>query len=130
MSEAARLLGLTASRVNQMVNQGLLEAVRPWPRVCLIARRSVAERAGRDAAERLSRGTAMRWVAARHGVADHPTRPDRITAEIKRAVAGLDPKALRAELYEFITDARPHWSTSRRMAWVADLAGQVQPPPR
>jgi hypothetical protein len=113
-----------------MVNQGLLEAVRPWPRVCLIARRSVAERTGGDGTQRLSRGTAMRWVAARHGVAGHAIRPDRITADIKRVIAGLDPNALRSELHEFITEFRPHWSKSRRMAWVADLAATVQPPPR
>jgi hypothetical protein len=31
MPEAARLLGLTTSRVHQMANQGLVESVRPWP---------------------------------------------------------------------------------------------------
>ena len=124
-SEAARLLGLTASRVGQMVNQGLLEALRPWPGVGLIARRSVAERAAGEPAARVSRGTAMRWIAARHAVAGHSVRPDRITADIDRVVTGLDRKALRSELYEFITEARPHWNESRRQTWVADLAARI-----
>jgi hypothetical protein len=128
MTEAAQLLGLTTSRVGQMANRGLLESVRPWRRIRLIGRRSVEERLGRDTSTRVSRGTAMRWIAARHGVAGHPVRPDRITGEIKRVIAGLEPKALRSELHEFVATARPHWSESRRMAYVVDLAAQIRPP--
>ncbi len=68
----------------------------------------------------------MRWIAARHGVAGHPVRPDRITADIRRVIAGLDAKALRAESYEYVTEARPHWSKSRRMSWAEDRAVQVR----
>jgi hypothetical protein len=125
LSEAARMLGITPSRVNQMANQGLREVVRPWPRICLIGRRSVAERAGGDTVTRLSRGTAMRRIAARHGVAGNPIRQDRLTADITRVIAGLDRKALRSELYEFVTEARPHWCERRRMAWADDLVVQV-----
>jgi hypothetical protein len=110
-----------------MANQGLVEALQPWPHVRLIARRSVAERAGGDTASRISRGTAMRWIATRHGVAEHPVRPERITADINRVITGLDPEALRSELYEFITEARAHWSESRRKTWVDHLAAQLQP---
>ena len=84
------------------------------------------ERLGGDTATRVSRGTGPRWIAARHGVTGHPVRTDRLTAEVNRVIAGLDPKALRSELYEFITGARPHWSESRRRAYVADLAAQVR----
>jgi hypothetical protein len=130
LPEAAKVLGLTTSRVHQIANHGELEVIQPWPRVRLVARRSVTERLGRNTAIRLSRGTAMRWVAARHGVAGHPVRPDRITADINRLVAGLDAKALRSGLNEFITAARPQWNKSRRMAWVADTAAQIRPPTR
>ncbi len=68
----------------------------------------------------------MRWIAARHGVPGHPVRPDRITANIRRVVAGLDPKALRSELREFISEARPHWTETRRLAWADDLVVQVR----
>jgi hypothetical protein len=125
MPDAARLLGLTTSRVHQLANQGRLVAIRPWPRVCLIARGSVAERTGAITSTRLSRGTAMRWIAARHGVAGHPVRPDRLTADIRRVIAGLDRTALRSELREFVTEARPKWSESRRTSLADDLLVQV-----
>jgi hypothetical protein len=67
----------------------------------------------------------MRWIAARHGVAGHPVRPDRVTADIKRLIAALDRQVLRSELYEFITDARPHWSEPRRRCWADELVVQV-----
>jgi hypothetical protein len=98
MPEAAKLLGVTSSRVQQMANQGLVESKRLWPRTRLIARRSVEDRAGWNTTTRLSRGTAMRWIAARHGVAGHPTRSDRLPADIKRLIAGLDGQTLRSEL--------------------------------
>jgi hypothetical protein len=129
-SEAAACLGVTPSRVNQMANQGLVESVRPWPHVRLIGRRSVAERFNAETRSRVSRGTAMRWIAARHGVTGHPVRPDRITADMNRVIAGLDPKALSAEVYQFVTEARPHWSESRRTAYVRDLVAQIRPPAR
>jgi hypothetical protein len=98
-----------------MANAGVLETARPWPRICLIARRSLVEQTQRrTSAIRLSRGTAMRWIAARHGVAGHPVRRDRITAELNRLIASLDPTLLQSELYEFITEARPNWSQARR----------------
>jgi len=67
----------------------------------------------------------MRWIAARHGVPGHPVRPDRLTADIRRVIAGLDRKALRAELCEFVTEARPHWSKEQRMSLADDLLVQV-----
>jgi hypothetical protein len=130
MPEAAKVLGLTTSRVHQMANQGGLEVIQPWPRVRLVARRSVTERLGRNTAIRLSRGTAVRWIAARHGVPGHPVRSDRITAAMNRVIAGLKPKALRSEVYRFVTEARPQWSESRRTAYVVDLVSQIEPPAR
>jgi hypothetical protein len=67
----------------------------------------------------------MRWIAARHGVPGHPVRPDRITADIRRLISGLDRRALRAELRAFVTEARPQWSKSRRTSSADDLFVQV-----
>jgi hypothetical protein len=67
-------------------------------------------------------------IAGRHGVTGHPVRHDRITAEVNRVMAGIDPKDLHSELYEFITETRPHWSESRRTAYATDLAAHIRPP--
>jgi hypothetical protein len=121
-SEAAKMLGLTASRVSQMANTGLLEVAHPWPGIRVIARQSVVEQAQRRTKDiRLSRGSAMRWIAARHSVVGHPVRRDRITADIKGVIASLDPTALRSELSEFMTEARPDWTEARRTFWAENL---------
>lgn len=108
-AEAARLMGLSRQRVGQMADEGVLEAVRPWPQVQLISRRSVAE-----------------WLA---GGKERmlPIVPMEIRRYVGRHTGGLTPRTIPRDRLEdlvgaFITERRPRWTPQRRDLWALEQA--------
>lgn len=109
-SEAARILGVSSTRVMAMAEEGSLEVIRPWPRMALISRRSMAE-----------------WVAG--------ARPPKISAlHVRRwlfkdqqvtSLADIDVNVMRDQVRAFIEDARPRWENERKDLWALQMASQL-----
>src|SRR5262245_3669115 len=109
-SEAARLLGVSTQRVYAMADEGLLEAVRPWPMVRIVKRESVAARISEGSAEPLTVAGARRWVLT-HGGGQLPST--------------LDAEVLRDLVRSYVEKMRPAWPDPRIDRHALDLASKL-----
>lgn len=109
-SEAARLLDVTPQRVMNMADDGLLDVIRPWDRVALIGRRSIAEWLAGERPARIQPFDARRWLLKRYGVA---------------TVQEININIVRDALLEFVMDARPRWAKVRQDLWALEMADRL-----
>ena len=109
-AEAARLLGVSPQRVNDMVNEdGLLDVIRPWDRVTLVSRHSLAEWLAGVRPPRIMRKDAREWACKQTGVDD---------------LAALDREHVRDLMRQFIAAARPRWDAQRCDLWALNVASR------
>lgn len=109
-SEAARLLRCSPQRVSDMIDEGLLDVLRPWDKVTLVGRRSIAD-----------------WLM---GIRPHPIRPRdaRIWLLAKPEVTSvhdMDLPDVQDAMLEFITEVRPRWDQQRRELWALETAPKL-----
>ena len=109
-SEAARLLRCSPQRVLTMTEEGSVDALRPWPRVLLIGRESIASWLAGYRPPRIAVSDARRYICKRNEVSDVQT---------------LDLDEVRDQLRAFIADARPRWESPRCDLWALDMAGKL-----
>lgn len=114
-SEAARLLGCSPQRVNQMTEEGSLEVLRPWPRVTLIGRRSIAEWLAGHRQSRIGIGFCRRHLLEQAGLRD---------------IHDLDINVMRDQLRELIAAERPRWDNERADLWALNMASRLHANPR
>lgn len=109
-SEAARLLSVTPQRVMTMADDGLLEVTRPWDRVALIRRRSIADWLAGNRPARIQPYDARRWLLKRYDVG---------------SVQEININVVRDALLEFVMDARPRWTKVRQDLWALEMADRL-----
>ena len=110
-SEAARLLNVSATRVGQLADDGVVDAVRPWPHVLLVGRRSLAERLAGEMPERINTAQARNYLEKRHQTAFIET---------------IDVNVGREELLEFILERRPLWPKKRQDLWALNMMSRLR----
>lgn len=110
-SEAARLLKVSSTRVGQLADDGVVDAIRPWPHVLLVGRRSIAERLAGDMPLRIVTSEARRWLEKRHQTAH---------------VESIDINVAREDLLVFILERRPMWSKKRQDLWALGMASRLR----
>jgi hypothetical protein len=110
-SEAGRLLNISHQRVNQLADDGVIDAVRPWPHVLLVGRRSIAERLAGEMPSRIVTAEARRWLLARHNTG---------------FIENIDINTAREELLEFILERRPAWPKKRQDLWALNMTSRLR----
>lgn len=105
-SEAARLLGISSTRVLMLADDGVIDVLRPWPRVALVSMESIRARQAGEQLPRLMTTDARRYVLSRANA---------------RSIHELIPSDIEGHLIAFITEARPLWDAERRVGWVEDM---------
>ena len=110
-SEAGRLLKITHQRVHQLANDGVIDAVRPWPHVLLVGRRSIAERLAGEMPTRIVTAEARRYLEERHNT---------------RFIEDIDINVGREELLEFILARRPMWTKKRQDLWALNMMSRLR----
>ena len=109
VAEAAELLGVTHQRVHSMINEGVLQAERPWQTTVVVTRRSVAEWLAGARPPSIRPPAARAWLLERTG----------------SDASALDIDTVRDEMLEFITAARPAWDSVRRDTWALSTAARL-----
>ena len=105
-SEAARLLGCSHQRVSQLIDEGSVDSIRPWPYVTLIGRRSIAQRMAGQRQDRISVYEARRYIR-----------------DLDADTSDLD--LMRDSLREFIAQRRPRWEPQRLDLWALTMAQRL-----
>lgn len=113
-SEAARLLGVSSQRVFVMADDdGSLDVLRPWPRVTLISRKSIATWMSGQRQLSTRPADAKRWLLKRTQVDD---------------LHALHIDVIRDEMREYIEIARPRWTHKRKDLWALETAYKLFSP--
>ena len=111
VSEAGRLLDVSHQRVQQMADEdGTLDIVRPWPRVTLIGRLSLAEWLAGKRPPRIRPSDGKAYVL------EHAEQP---------TLAAVNINVARDLLREFIGEARPRWTNLRLDLWALNTASTL-----
>jgi excisionase family DNA binding protein len=95
-TEAAEMLGVSRQRVSAMVRDGILPAVRPWPRAVRIARADIAAYLQGDGLPPIHL-TAVRGFINNSGI--------------------VGVRRRKAAIREYIDERRPAWPEAERKAW-------------
>lgn len=106
--EAARLLGVTHTRVIQMADEeGTLDVLRPWPRVVVIGRQSIEEWEAGGRQTRIKATMVRRWL---------------LDTTKAATVQEVDINVVRDLLRDYIEANRPRWDAKRKDLWALDMA--------
>lgn len=109
-AEAARLMSIEPQRVLQLADDGALDVIRPWPRVTLIGRRSMAEYLAGYRQPKIGLPFARIWLLKHCQAA---------------SVQEIDIDTARDRLRDFIEEARPRWDATRKDLWALGMADSL-----